>query len=181
MKRLLSLVLMLIALAGLAGCGLSAAEEKYNAGNDKYKNGDLNGALADYTEAIRLDPNLGLAYMNRSAVHAAQKNFDQAIEDATKAIELKLSDPRDTAVAYTNRAAAYVGKEEYDKALADTGEAIKAKADYAKAYLLQGVAYANQGAKDEAIAAFKKVTEIAPNSEEAKSAQQGIEQLEQAP
>jgi tetratricopeptide (TPR) repeat protein len=181
MKRLFSLALLAIVTLALAGCGLSPAEEKYNSGTDKYNKGDLDGALADYNEAIRLDPNLAIAYMNRGAVYAARNEFDMAIEDSTKALELKLSKVEDQATAYTNRGAAYVGNGELDKAIADTDEAIRLKSDYAKAYYVRGVAYANQQDKEKALADLKKVLELSKDSQEGQAAQQAIDQLEQMP
>jgi len=46
------------------------------------QNGDLEGALRDYTEAIRPDPNYALAFNNRSAARA----FNGDVEGATQII-----------------------------------------------------------------------------------------------
>ena len=181
MKRLLSLALMLVALAGLVGCGLSAAEEKYNSGTEKFNKGDLDGALADFDEAVRLDPNLAAAYMNRGAVYAAKNEYDKSIEDSTKAIDLKPSKTDDLATAYSNRGAAYIGKGEFDKAIADADEALKIKSDYAKPYFVRGFAYYNKDDNEKALADLKKVVELAKDSQEGQAAQQVIDQLEQAP
>src|SRR5687767_6757517 len=165
MKRLFSLAFMMMLLV-LAGCGLSPAEEKYNSGTDKYNKGDLDGALTDYNEAIRLDPNLAVAYMNRGAIFAARNEYDKAIEDSTKAIELKPAKVEEQATAYTNRGVAYVGKGEIDKAIADADEAIRLKPDYAKAYYVRGFAYAEQSDKERALADLRKVIELAKDSQE---------------
>ena len=61
--------------------------------------GDLARALADYSEAIRLDPNDALAFNNRGLGYAAEKDYDRAILDFTEAIRL---DPG-YADAYYNR------------------------------------------------------------------------------
>ncbi len=181
MKRLKIVGLLLLVSVGLTACGLSDAETKYNSGTDKYNKKDLDGAMADFNEAIKLDPNLAVAYMNRGAVFATKGDFDKAIEDETKALDLKLSKVEDTATAYTNRAAAYISKKDFDKALADAEEAVKAKADYSKAYLLRGLAHAGKGDKAGAVTDLKKVIELAKDSEEAKVAQQALDQIQATP
>lgn len=47
-------------------------------------------ALADYSRAIELDPNLAEAYYNRGLVRLAQKQQELAISDLSKAGELGL-------------------------------------------------------------------------------------------
>lgn len=180
MKRLLSVLLLFFIPLGLTAC-LSDAESKYNSGTEKFNAKDIEGALADFNEAIRLDPNLALAYLNRGAVYISKGAFDAGIADETKALELKLPRVEDTASAHTNRAVAYASREDYDKAIADANEAIKLKADYAKAYFARGGSYANKGDKEAAIADFNKVLELSKDSEEGKAAQQFLTQLQSTP
>jgi tetratricopeptide (TPR) repeat protein len=179
MKRLQIVALMLLVSVGLTACGLSEAETKYNSGTEKFNNKDMDGALADFNEAIRLDPNLALAYMNRGAIYASKNEFDKAIEDETKAIELKLAKTEDQSTAYSNRAAAYAGKGDFDKALADADEAIKIKPDSSKAYFIRGATRASKGDNEGAIADFQKVVELSKDSAEGQAAQQYLDQLQQ--
>ncbi|MDH6098192.1 tetratricopeptide repeat protein, partial [Anabaenopsis sp. FSS-46] len=44
--------------------------------------------VADYTEAIKLNPNLALAYYNRGIVYRKQQKWDLAVADYNKAITL---------------------------------------------------------------------------------------------
>ena len=60
-------------------------------------------AIADYNEAIRLDPKYAIAYGNRGDAWLAKKEYDKAIADYTEAIRL---DPKDAA-AYNNRGDAW--------------------------------------------------------------------------
>jgi tetratricopeptide (TPR) repeat protein len=57
-------------------------------------------AIADFNEAIRLDPKDALAYYNRGVVWGDKKEYDRAIADFNEAIRL---DPKD-ALAYGSRA-----------------------------------------------------------------------------
>ncbi len=63
------------------------AEELFNSGLAKSEAGDIPGAIADYTAAIRLNPNYAQAYNKRGIIHgrnlkdypAAKADFDRAI------------------------------------------------------------------------------------------------------
>jgi tetratricopeptide (TPR) repeat protein len=61
--------------------------------------GDRTAAIADYTEAIRLDPHSALAYTNRALTHSISAPAD-ALPDLDQAIRL---DPLN-ASAYSHRA-----------------------------------------------------------------------------
>ncbi|MEG4519439.1 MULTISPECIES: tetratricopeptide repeat protein [unclassified Microcoleus] len=64
------------------------AEDLFNSALAKSEAGDIQGAMADYTEAIRLNPNYAKAYNKRGIIHgrnlkdyqAAKADFDRAIE-----------------------------------------------------------------------------------------------------
>jgi tetratricopeptide (TPR) repeat protein len=64
------------------------AEDLFNSGLAKSEAGDIPGAIADYTEAIRLNPNYAKAHNKRGIIHgrnlkdypAAKADFDRAIE-----------------------------------------------------------------------------------------------------
>ena len=57
-------------------------------GDLKARQGQLEGAIADYDRAIRLDPRDAGAYMNRSMVKAELGRHDEAIVDLDKAMRL---------------------------------------------------------------------------------------------
>jgi Tfp pilus assembly protein PilF len=80
-------------------------------------------AISDYDEAIRLDPNVVLAYANRGLAYEQKGNFNKAISDFTEAIR---RDP--------NLVPAYVGR---GNAYLRTGNRAKANADFATASRLK--------------------------------------------
>jgi tetratricopeptide (TPR) repeat protein len=121
---------------------------------------EYDNAIADYTEALRIDPNFVAAYHNRGGAYYNKGDYDRAIADYTAALRI---DP-DYAYAYNNRGIAYAGKEDYDRAIADHNQAIKFNPDYAYAYNNRGNAYANKEDYDRAIADFNQAIKINPDN-----------------
>src|SRR3954451_17544471 len=65
--------------------------------------GEHDRAIADYDEAIRLNPDQAFTYANRGAAYRLKGEYDRAIADLSEAIRLK----PDHASAYANRGEAY--------------------------------------------------------------------------
>ncbi len=78
--------------------------------------GDFARAIADYDEAIRLDPNDASAHRNRGAAWSEKHDFAQAIFDFTDAIRL---DPEDNR-GYRYRAQAWTQTKDFAKATSPT-------------------------------------------------------------
>jgi tetratricopeptide (TPR) repeat protein len=116
-------------------------------------------AIADFTQAIRLNPDYAKAYLERGNAYDGKGDYDRAIADYTQAIRL---DP-DDAEAYNDRGIAYRNKGDYDRAIADFTQAIRLDPDYALAYNNQGLAYYNKGDYDRAIADFTQRIRLNPN------------------
>jgi tetratricopeptide (TPR) repeat protein len=111
---------------------------------------DLDGKIADYSEAIRLDPEYATAYYNRGAARYRQGDLDGTIADFDEAIRL---DPENGA-AYYNRGSARGDKGDLDGAIADFDEAIRLDPENAAAFNNRGIARRKQGNLDGAIADF---------------------------
>ncbi|MCG9891774.1 MAG: tetratricopeptide repeat protein [Thermosynechococcaceae cyanobacterium MS004] len=73
--------------------------QSYNRGNTRRALGDKQGAIADYDQAIRLNPKDAEAYNNRGVTRRALGDNQGAIADYEEAIRLA---PKDAA-AYVNR------------------------------------------------------------------------------
>ena len=87
----------------------------FKSGLDNQEKGDYQGAIADYTQAIKLYPKYPLAYNNRGIAYGKLEQYQRAINDYTQAIEL---DPNNSS-AYNNRSNTYHNLEEYQRALED--------------------------------------------------------------
>jgi tetratricopeptide (TPR) repeat protein len=96
--------------------------------------GDDGRAIADYTEAIRLDPKLAIAYYQRGTAYHALGDFDRAIADYTEAIRLdpKLGPKAATERAVSEKAAAQRVAEEAKRLVAQKAAAEEAAASSSK-------------------------------------------------
>lgn len=83
--------------------------------------GDLDKAIKDLSEVIRLKPKSAYGYSNRAVEWAAKKEYDKAISDYSESIKLSPT----YALAFANRGDMWSTKKEYAKALADYNEAIR--------------------------------------------------------
>jgi tetratricopeptide (TPR) repeat protein len=97
--------------------------------------GDYDRAIADYTEAIRRDPEQARAYCRRGGAYRMQGDYDRAIADASQAIRLAPKHPR----AYCIQGHACYMKGDYDRAIADASMAMRLDPKYAWAYYRRGV------------------------------------------
>merc|ERR1712164_93937 len=90
-------------------------EELKASGNAAFKKGDFASAVDFFTRAIDAEKTLEnhhVLYSNRSAARAGNNEFDLALEDAEKVIELK----PDFVKGYGRKGAALFGKGEFDLA-----------------------------------------------------------------
>ena len=82
--------------------------------------GQLARAIADYNQAIKLDPKSALAYQNRGVAYAKKDEFDRAFADFTEVIKLTPNE----ADAYSNRGGVYAKKGQWDLAAQDYGRSL---------------------------------------------------------
>jgi tetratricopeptide (TPR) repeat protein len=128
--------------------------------DDMPDTGEHDKAIADHTEAIRLNPQSANAYIGRGLNWDSKGEHDKAIADYNEAIRL---DPQ-SADAYNNRGLAWTKKGEYDKAIADYTEAIRLDPQDARAYNNRGVAWKRKGNYHEAIANYIEAIRLDPDS-----------------
>jgi tetratricopeptide (TPR) repeat protein len=99
-------------------------------------------AIAQFNEALRIDPEFVPALKNRGAVYLGTQDYNRAIADYDAAIRLE---PK-YAEHYYNRAQAYLGVQDYNPAIADFTKAIDLKFYYkADALYWRGVAMQKNG------------------------------------
>ncbi len=103
------------------------------------KKGDLDHAIADLNEVIRLAPNDSSGYRSRGQIYDMKGGDDRAIADYDQAIQLNADYDQATqlnkgsAGTYYNRAKLFARKGFYDRAIADLDHAISLDLNYADA------------------------------------------------
>ena len=107
--------------------------------------------------------NDAIFFNNRGIAYGEKDEYDLAIKDFTKAIELE----PDYALAYNNRCAVYRKMGKYDKAIEDCNKAIKLKPDYAEPYNNRGAAYSNKGKIERAIEDYNIAIQLKPDFDKA--------------
>ncbi len=124
------------------------------------RDGKTDRAIADFTQAIRLNPNYDVAYNNRGLIYRGKGDSERhrGLHQAVKA------NPR-YEIAYNNRGMTYKAKGDVERAIADFSQAIAANPNYEVAYNKRGQAYRGKGQIDEAIKDFDAAIKINPNAE----------------
>lgn len=103
------------------------------------------------------------AYNNRGYEYDDRGDYEKAIADYTKAIQLK----PDYAEAYNNRGISYSNRKQYDKAMDDYSKAIKLNPDYSIAYCNRAGIFIDYGMYKEALKDLRKAIKLNPYSDKA--------------
>jgi tetratricopeptide (TPR) repeat protein len=151
---------LIFGLFGLAGIGMviegrgpkDRAVSCTGRGLALYARKDHDGAIAEFNEAIRLDPANVTAYRARGNVWDDKKEFARALADYDQALRI---DPDDFET-YRERGRAWYTQGQYANAIADYGEAIRRNLKDATSYRLRGQAWHLQDDDDKAIADFSE-------------------------
>jgi Flp pilus assembly protein TadD len=105
-----------------------------------------------------LEPKKAVFWNNRGHAYNELHQYDKALADFTKAIELA---PKNVTV-WSNRGYAYLELHQYDKAIADYSKAIELDPKMAAAWNNRGYAYLELHQYDKAIADYSKAIELDP-------------------
>jgi tetratricopeptide (TPR) repeat protein len=161
-----------------------------NLGQTKYEEGDIIGAIGEYTKAIQADPKNASAYFNRGMIYQEIGNLEKAHDDYSSALEfdpdnieayfnrgmicLELGDTlgavkdfdsvleRDPsrALAYYNRAMAKYKRGNISGAEEDYSHCIELLPDDLDAYYNRGVLYQQSGNLDSALKDYNRALDL---------------------
>jgi len=166
--------LQMPALAAAERPALQTAEEHLERGILFAENGEFDIAILDFTEAIRLDPHLAMAYYWRGLAHrgivdthnfTTNRNFDPerrglAIADFTNAIRLDSG----FALAYTRRGLMHFESGDNDRAIDDQNQAIRIDPSFSMAFTFRGWAHWDRGDYEQAFADYTEAIRLDPGN-----------------
>jgi tetratricopeptide (TPR) repeat protein len=124
--------------------------------------GNLDQAVSDIGQGIRLDPRRAYRWQERGEIYTRQGKYEQAIADLTEAIRI---DPVARAFRFHHRAAAYRGLGDLARAIADFDEAIRLD-PVARSFRFYdlGNALRDAGLYDRALAAYDTALKLEPTN-----------------
>jgi len=173
-------------------------EFHYDLGNTLYSKGDVEGAITEYREAIRIRPDLLEAHNNLGAVLLVKGDLDGAIRQYRELVRLgpdfadghtnlgtalykkgdlagAIAEYRQavrlrpsSADAHYNLANALRDHGAHDSAITEYREAIRARPDFPKAHFNLGNALAGHGERNGAIIEYREVLRLTPDDANAK-------------
>ena len=124
---------------------------------------DMNGAISEYREALRLEPDNVAAHYDLGHAFEAQGDIDGAATEYRESIHLK----PDLALAHASLGAVLQRKKDIDGALAEDREAIRLKPDFEQAHANLGSLLRAKGDFDEAIPELNEALRL--NHDDAKA------------
>lgn len=120
--------------------------------------GQYNDAIADLTQAIRLEPDHADSWRERAKAYAREGLSDQAIADETRAVRLKRNDPS----LYSERALLYLDRSRWREAMADLSAAIRLAPRNANLRYLRGHALRLSGDPARAVEDESRALDLDP-------------------
>ena len=118
-------------------------------------------AIDDLSQAILLDPTFINPYLNRARAYNLTKQWELAIEDCNRAIQL--GSPSDAATAYYRRGFARRGRSDLVRAAEDYAHAVERDPAFADAHAERAIVLLDLDRFDEARTAIGKAIALDPN------------------
>ncbi len=120
--------------------------------------GELDEAMSDANESIRLNPRYFGGYLERGVIYRRTGSLDKAIGDYDTVVRLS----PEFALLYYDRAIAYGLKGDYTQSIRDSTRAIRLNPNDPDFYYNRAVSYQSTGDFDKAMADYNKAIGLAP-------------------
>lgn len=137
---------------------LKSATAYIERGLTRYREGDYQGAIKDYDEAIRLNPDDADSFYNRGLARYSSKDNQGAIEDYNEAIRLN---PKD-ADSFYNRGLARYESDDKEGAIKDYDEAIRLNPKDETSYFNRAITRRQLGDNQGAIKDYSQAIQLKP-------------------
>ncbi len=119
-KKICIFILPLILLMSTDSFADNQMENTFNKGEKNLAAKNYDGAIAEFTKVIKINPAIDSAYVNRAIACYHKGNYDQVIMDCSHAINLNPT----SELAFYYRGKAYFAKGDYIQAETDLSRAI---------------------------------------------------------
>jgi tetratricopeptide (TPR) repeat protein len=133
----------------------SGVDDYIKRGREYLQKGDYDKAIADFNDAIILDPKSAIAYRELGEAYKSKGDYDKVIANYTQAISINPESP----FHYSARGDAYKSKGDYDKAIADFTKAISINPK-SFFYSARSEAYKSKGDNEKAAADVKEMEQL---------------------
>lgn len=151
----------------LTGQSLDKPEDRFFRGYIYFISDEFDRAIEEFDQIAKSKTALLPQVLQlRAFINYSRKNYDNAISDLDKAINLQ----PDHAFLYALRAGVYEEKDDYDKAITDYTRAIKLEAGNVDFLIARGGAYKLKADASNALADYDRALKIDPNHVSAYSA-----------
>ena len=131
---------------------------------NKEADGDHDGAIADYSNAIELDNKSADTYVSRGGAKESKGDLEGAIADYDQAMKL---DPKNSA-AYSGRASVKTTRNDLDGAIADYIRIIEFDPKNSDAYINRGAVFCAKTSWKEALEDFRHAIELGDDAAHAR-------------
>lgn len=148
-------------------------EELYNLGLQKARQGDLEGAIKEFSRALKVNPLFADAYYKRAVTRFDFGDLPGAIEDYNEVLQVHPEHIN----AYCGRGLTNLALGNIEAAMEDATQATRINPNHAQAYSLRGTACQRLSKVDAAIANFKKAAELYLEQKDAVKCRQCIETI----
>ncbi|MBL1208682.1 tetratricopeptide repeat protein [Geminocystis sp. GBBB08] len=145
----------------------------FNLGLEKASQGDLEGAIADWDQALAIDQNFTQAWHNRGSALAYLKHFEEAVKSFDRAIALDVNYHQ----SWNDRGNALYSLQRWREAIISWDRTLGIQPDNYQAWYHRGLALEKLNLFPDAIASFQKCLSIENNYKPAENALKRVFQL----
>lgn len=181
MRKWASAVLLIVAIASVAyaqdaqptpvqaqerqsrGASIVIGPDIFERAGAAYGAGDFEQAIVDYSLFILLNPTFSQGYYWRGMSYVSLEDYENALNDLSRALDLPSPSAEFTAEIYASRSAIYAQQEQFDLALADLDAGLLINDASPDLHYRRGLIYVNQQRNAEALADLNVVVDLAPN------------------